>query len=295
MTPLKVCVIGNLSDRRCGFQNVTAQMGTALRRAGHAVLMFDGTYSEVYRRRESGIESFFPPDILQYDIVHLIWHSMTMNHYNGADWAGLQAGPLVSWWDGGPSNTYCPFQEWMQIKWIEYPKSGYHLLPYPVPDWVTDLPEPDPVFTVGASSIRGDGIAELRQVCEQQGWAMNLPTPGVWVSVEDEIRRLARSTVNVCWYDTPPIWQARASAPSMLIAAGRPLLINHDRLLEHLWDAPDLYHGQRTSPDLATCLLTLATHAGPLRRPIQTAQDLSWTRAVRTLETVWQEALACRT
>lgn len=310
MNPLRVVVIGNLSDRRCGFQNFTQQTLTALARAGARADAFDGSYPLVYQRREIGLDPFFPPRVeAYYDVIHLVWNAMTMNHYSGARWAELAAlpggGPIISWWDGGPSDASCPFLEWMQVRWSDYPRAGYHHLDYPVPDWVEDLPPTAEEFTVGASSVRGDGVAEIQTLCEARGWAMNLPTPGAWLSVEDEVRRLARSSVNVCWYNTPPLWHNRASAPSMLLAAGRPLVINQDPLVAHLWDWPEsagIYHGRRP-PHWAAAEGGLGPtldrvyrdwQHGSLSAPTAPGTALSWTHATDRLQQVWQAARLAR-
>ena len=304
MTPLKVLLIGNLSDTRCGFQNYTTQMITALTRDPRVSLtVWDGTYPVVYARQQlphTAHLGLLPPDVATFDVVHLIWHAMTMNHYNGVDWAELTArtGPIISWFDGGPSDASCPFLAHMQVRWSDYPKPGYHHVDYPVPDWITDLPLPAPTFTVGASSVRGDGVAQIRQACETFGWAMNLPTAGAWLSVEDEIRRLARSTVNVCWYNTPPLWHNRASAPSMLIAARRPLVINRDPLVAHLWEVPPeegIYHGTwhaDEGPGLEMVLQGIAQQVADGRRlpiPDRPWQHFRWQRAVHQFVTVWTD------
>jgi hypothetical protein len=288
---VKLLIIGNLSDTRCGFQNFTQQTVTALGRCPDVeVTAWDGTYEAIYQRHQKREPVFFPADVARYDVVHLIWNAMTMNHYSGADWAGLAAlpggGPLVSWWDGGPSDASCPFLNWMRVRWSDYPRDGYHYGWYPVPDWVEDLPPAADQFTVGASSVRGDGVSKIRQICEAEGWALNLPTPGAWLPLDAEIRRLAHSTVNVCWYQTPPIWKNRASAPSMLIAARRPVVINRDPLVAHLWDAADLYHSRTLAPLLG---LIAQQHAGGgrLTCPLDTYAALSWTRAAADLLAVW--------
>jgi hypothetical protein len=298
--PLRVCLIGNLSDRRCGFQNVTQQMITALERTPAVDLtVWDGTYSAIYARQQEGDTGFFPLDILdgRYDVVHLIWNAMTMNHYTGARWQLLlDQGIVTSWWDGGPSDASCPFIDFQQVRWSDYPREGYTHLDYPVPDWIDHLPSPDPVFTVGASSVRGDGIAEIQYICESKGWAMNLPTPGNWLSVEDEIRRLARSTVNVCWYRTPPLWLNRASAPSMLLASHRPLLINRDLLVAHLWDDPEIYHETITEfggRGLEAALVEIARDP-EIRIPRTAIDRMSWTHAAETFVSVWKDAHAAR-
>lgn len=301
--PLKVLLIGNTADRRCGFANYTQQMTTAMRREpGVVCVPFDGTYSTVYARQQQPDNVYlgmFPDDVLSYDVVHIIWHAATMNHYAGAPWDKVRsAGILTSWWDGGPGDASCPFADHMQIRWSSYPREGYHELPYSVPDWVTDLPEPADVFTVGASSIRGDGIAELTEVCLRQNWALNLPAPGQWLSVEDEVRRLAKSTVNVCWYNTPAIWPDRASAPAMMLAAKRPILINDDHLVAHLHHYPafqGVFHGFRhraAGPDMETSLkLIYAASGAGLPRPLKVVDDLSWRRAAVEFVRVWEEAV----
>lgn len=279
---MKVLVVGNFSDTHCGYTNICEQTEIALRRAGHDVTAFDGTYSKVYARREAGLNPFFPDDAASYDIVHVIYSSMTLNHYAGADWTGLR----TSWLDGGPSDAYCPFEAAMQIRWSDYPREGFHYLWYPVPDWITDLPLPTTEFSVGMSSIRGDGVSHVQQLCKKYGWTFNGPT-GLWLSVDDEIRRLARSSVNVCWYHTAPHWRNSASAPSMLLASGRPILINHDHMVSHLQEAFDVY----CSEDLEEALVGLieSWRQGLLIYPRETRQRLSWTAAVKELERVWRQ------
>lgn len=297
---MKVLLIGNLSDRRCGFQNFTAQMCKALDARGDVELVtYDGTYSEVYARQQLPgrvYDGFFPADLDDYDVVHLIWNAMTMNHYSGAPWA--QVPGVTSWWDGGPSDASCPFLAHMAVRWSDYPRDGYEYSAYPVPDWVEDLPATAPAFTVGCSSVRGDGVASVREVCLKHGWDLNLPTPGQWLTIDDEIRRLAYSSVNVCWYNTPPLWHNRASAPSMLIAAERPLLINEDPLVAHLWDYTDaqgIYHGRKSGedgPGLEECLIALHMlwRSDGLRRPTLPFDDLRWTTAARHFVQVWEDA-----
>lgn len=291
---MKVCLIYNASDPRCGFRNFGDQTAIALARAGCFVTTFDGSYPAVYLRHQQALPSaFFPPDIETYDVVHLIWNAMTMNHYSGAGWPHA---PVISWWDGGPSDATCPFTAAMQVRWSAYPREGYHYLWYPVPDWVTDLPAPTlSPFTVGMSSVRGDGVPLLQILGARWGWALNLPD-GTWRSIGDEVRRLARSTINVCWYHTAPIWRDRASAPSMLLASGRPLLINADPLTAHLQGRADIYQqpyasGALDMQCLEDALRDCDARRRDLRCPTETAHDLSWTVATTRMLAVWQEAI----
>lgn len=108
---MKLCIIGNLTDRRCGIQNFCQQTITAFRHAGLNVTAFDGTYAQVYARQQEvqyhpEIDPFWPPDLESYDVVHFIWHALTINHYTGANWVRFDAAPCVkSFWDCGPSDA----------------------------------------------------------------------------------------------------------------------------------------------------------------------------------------------
>lgn len=288
---IKVLVVWNASDRRCGFANYGYQTVEAFRRTpGVDVTPWDGTYQACCERG-----SFFPPDVESYDVVHLIWHAMTLNHYTGVtQWPSR---PVLSWWNGGPSDASCPFEQVFQVKWSEWPRPEdptYSHVDYPVVDWVTDLPAPASAFTVGTSSVRGDGVAAIREVCEKRGWAMNLPTAGAWIPLEDEIRRLARSTVNVCWYNSDAHWQSRSGAASTMLAARRPLLITRDALLTHLWEASDVWvspEGSTEYLDMCLCGIKRLSENDTLYVPNRTFDRLSWTRATRTFLSRWQEAL----
>jgi hypothetical protein len=287
---MKVLVVGNFSDQRCGFQNFSVQTVTALQRTGAEVAQFDGTYPAVYKRREAGEDPFFPPEVSRYDVVHIIWHAATMNHYSGATWPPHT---LLSWWDGGPTDASCPFEAAMHVKWSSYPRNGYYALGYPVPDWtdsIRPLPLADPDFTVGSSSVRGDGVEQIRAICLARGWATNF-SDGGWLSVEDEIRRLARSSVNVCWYHTSPIWHDLASAPSMMLAAGRPLLINKDSLTRHLHDFRDIYVARDDNLERELVTMEDRWQRGAIIKPLRAARQLSWTIAADKLVSTWLKEL----
>lgn len=288
---MKILLVSNFSDKRCGYQNFSVQMLTALRRAGHEVTPFDGTYSAVYARQQEGQSGFLPPDAGGYDVIHTIWSAQTMNHYSGCQWP---TGPLLSIWDGGPSDAYCPFMGVMQCRWTCYDRSaeGYHENWYPIPDWINDLPETSPEFTVGCTSVRGDGVAEIREVCERRGWEMNLPTPGAWIPLEEEVRRLALSTVNVSWYQTPPLWKDRAGAPSTALASHRPLLVSQDSLLSHLEGFSDLYHGTLKVHGGAGLEAALEAvwddwKASRLVYPSEVLDRLSWSRSAALYGQIW--------
>lgn len=292
---MKICVLGNFSDRKCGFQNFSMQTVTALRRAGHDVLAYDGTYSLVYARREACQESFLPPDYNSFDVIHVIWHPATFNHYAGAPWDTVTA--LKSVWNGCPAAS-CPFNHQMDVKWgVLGREAGHRQIWYPIPDWVDDLPEPNEEFTVGYSGVRGDGLGLLTETCTRRGWAMNFSHPDIWLSQEDEIKRLARSAVNVCWYGGH---DDRSGSAMVCLASKRPIIFNRaSPMFTHLM--PYALSGSRivAADDLEKTLheacdafydVPFGESKGipPIDSPI--LQDLSWTAAVRVLEEGWSHA-----
>jgi hypothetical protein len=214
---------------RCGIANFAEQCSTALRRAGAEVTDWNANYSSIYARREAGQPTYLPDDAADYDVILLGWHPIALNTY-GAD--HFPAGPLLAvYLHDLPPWSACPFED--RIDYVmtseAYAKSAC-VLPYPVPDWVTGLPDPADIFTVGLTGVRGDGHAEVREVCARYGWAVNA-SGETWLSLEDEVRRLARSTINVCWYHEG---RGIAGAPSMCLASRRPLLVNTSPMLRHL-------------------------------------------------------------
>lgn len=290
---MKICVLGNFSDRKCGFQNFSMQTVTALQRAGHDVLGYDGTYSLVYARREAGQESFLPPDFNSFDVIHVIWHPATFNHYNGAPWSEVTA--LKSVWNGCPAAS-CPFNDQMDVKWgVLGREKGHRQIWYPIPDWVEDLPEPNEEFTVGYSGVRGDGLGLLTEVCETHGWQTNFSDKDIWLDQDSEIKRLARSTVNVCWYGP---YDDRSGSAMVCLASKRPLVFNATSpMFTHLMSYANKGDGLLAADDLDLILQQgYETWYGipdgvdpgipPVSSPV--LQDLSWTSAVKVLEEGWR-------
>ena len=83
----------------------------------------------------------------------------------------------------------------------------------------------------------------------------------------------------------------------MLLASKRPLLINRDSILQHLWEAPDLYHAQDedegnalASLEAALTQIRIDWEQGTLRLPVDTCARLSWTVGAREMIRVWEEA-----
>lgn len=216
---------------RCGVANVAAQTSIALRRAGTEVVDWNANYSEITRRREAGQPAYLPADAADYDVLVFHWHPGAWNYY-----CPEHIPPsvfFVLFLHDLPPWSSCPLLDQAHYVVTTEPFARSHcVLPHPVPDWITDLPAPNPTFTVGVTGVRQEGHAQVQEVCAQQGWHWNGPAE-TWLSIEEEVRRLARSTINVCWYH-----EARgvASTASMCLASRRPLLVNTSPMLRHLYD-----------------------------------------------------------
>lgn len=309
--PLRVLVIGNFSVSPCGIRNYADMTAGGLQRSGGlSVDTWDATYDLIYARRERQEPTYLPTTWASYDVIHLNWHPIALNTYTPEHfpWAKGE-GPLVSvYLNDVPPWSGCPVADRAEV--IVAPEAYLgdsaqrgpdHLMVYPIVDWVEDLPEPEKAFTVGWSGVRGDGSAELRGVCEQHGWAMNMTEPPTertkpWTSVEDEVRRLAKSTVNVCWYHQQ---RGIAGTPSMMLGSRRPLLLNDSQMFrpwaeDRYWS--DLYmFGAPITLEQALLSVHRKWQQGELLVPgAQVFSAHSWTTAARNLTRAWLAALEAR-
>lgn len=309
MSGLRVLVIGNFSVAPCGIRNFADMTFVGLcRHPDLLVRAWDATYDLIYARREAQEPTYLPNDWYSFDVIHLNWHPIALNTYNPEHFPWPKGeGPLLSvYLNDVPPWSGCPVAERAECLVAPeyyYPSEGKagpdHLMVYPIPDWVDNLPEPAKDFTVGWSGVRGDGAADIRGVCEQHGWAMNMTEApqdrqAPWVSVEDEIRRLARSTVNVCWYRQQ---RGIAGTPSVALGSRRPLLLNGSAMFKPWWDfryANELYTSTLTLEQaLISCHEAWTGGRLPLPGP-RVYADHSWTTAARNLVAHWTQTLEAR-
>ncbi len=295
---MRILHISNVSAKRCGTQNHAQQCSTALRRAGHDVTDWDGTYPVIYEKLQRDVPAYLPADANDYDVVHLNWHPASINHYITEHFAGLTHPVLSVRLTDLPPWSGCPCLEAFTVRITAEPHELSTLVvPNPVIDWVDDLPEPHTEFTVGVTGVRRDGYQIVKDVCARHGWRFNASDPKVWLSIEDEIRRLARSTVNVCWYRGV---RGVAGGASTCLASKRPLIINGSPMLTHVQglkgqvvQAEDLEKILQSVYDFWTSCVR--GHAGPGGMDLWQApriEDLSWTTAAARMVTHWKEARA---
>jgi hypothetical protein len=282
---MRVLLVTNLSARRCGIQNFGVQTATALRLAGAEVTEWDGCYSAIYEK------PYLPLDAADYDVIHFNWHPVTINHYGPNH---FPKGPVLSLYlNDLPPWSSCPVFDRADVRFSAEDHPSCVTLPYPIADWVTDLPDPPKEFTVGWSGVRGDGAELLHKVCANLNAATN-PPDGLWRSFDDEVRRQARSTVNVLWYHEQ---RGISGGASQAAVAHRALLLNDSRMFAHFWPyEKELYFCRRP------CNLNPASHLtnmlkliwvdwinGALQYPTTLLTDLSWSRAATRMLEIWEE------
>ncbi len=283
---MRVLLVTNLSAPRCGIQNFGVQTATALRRAGAEVTEWDGTYQAIYEK------PYLPDDAASYDVIHFNWHPVTINHYTPDH---FPAGPILSvYLNDLPPWSSCPVFDRAAVRFSAEDHPGCLTLPYPIADWVTDPPDSAEVFTVGWSGVRGDGAKEIAHACKELGYQTNAPD-GVWRSFEEEVRRLARSSVNVCWYHEE---RGISGGASQVAAARRPMILNGSPMFRHFHPYSLEFYFERSTGRTATLIelpaLLVEAYADWKQRrmiePCTILKDLSWSTAATRMLEVWSAA-----
>ena len=251
---MRVLVVSNSGTTACGIAEVGRQMARGLQSAGADVTVWDGSYEAIYARQQRQIAPFFPPDVEAYDVVVVNWHPLSLNHYTGAQaWPSrpLRVGILHE-----QTDSYCPFRA--AFDRIEAPeqKTDEHAFDYPCVAYESPV-RPDPPVVLGVSSLRGDGYGPVADLCARRGWTLNAPTPGVWLPIEAEIDRLARSTVTVAWYHAD---QGKASGVMTLVAARRPVVVSDSSMFSQVRGWTGIYTGPSLVEAVARALVGVPPH-----------------------------------
>ena len=283
---MRILHVGNHSVRRCGIANFGYQLSAALRLLGHEVTDWDAEYSTIYAKVQRQEPAYLPLDAATYDVVHFNWHPITTNTYGAGHFDGI---PFLSvYLNDIPPWSGCPFHNRAQVRFTAEPSPGCVELPYPIADWVTDLPESDPdVFSVGVATIRGDGVEAVREVCARHNWPVLEPPREGWLPFEEAVRHQARATVNAQWYFEG---RGKSGGASQALASRRPVLMNRSPMFSH-------YHGYEDAiyfrEDLEAALLELhrAWQFGALRFPDRVIEERGWLSwGAPLLVQTWEEA-----
>lgn len=284
---MKVLLVTNTSSLRCGVQLYGEQWRAALLRLGCEVDLWDGTYPAV---RALG---YLPADVDRYDIVHVNWDPQTINHYLPQHVADV-ADRLSLFLHDVPPHSTCPIQAAARWVWAFEPGAGITVLPHAVPPTPAHCPRPEiGMTTIGVSGVRDDpGAAEVRDLCRRHGWNFNAPRwwdgRDGWLSTEEEIRRLAASSVNVCWYHTTG--RGKSMAALFCVAARRPLVLSPSSMfttLDPYGPADAIYRARSWTQVELELLVELALTGYDYISP-RPAQDLSWARVLAPVLHAWR-------
>lgn len=310
---MKILVVGDFTAQPCGIRNFADQTFRALSNDSRLeVHTWDGHYPELYRRREAGEPCYLPRDAESYDVIHVNWHPIAFNTYgpghfplarrvheflDGSDGetfrqTGAHRRPILSvYLHDIPPWSGCPFHDRADVRFAAEPSPGCVELPYPVADWI-ELPPPDLGFSVGCSTLRGDGVWKVKEICDARGWDLRLPDRSKgWLTFEEEVQRIARNTVNVLWYFEG---RGKSGGLSQAVSAKRPVICSDSSMFSHFHDCEEIWFPFEAAPTLEKMLdaLHFAWENGTLDtyRPINAAETHSWSRAVDRMVAVWQGA-----
>jgi hypothetical protein len=293
---MRVLFITNTGSSRCGVKAFGEEWVASLRRLGVDVTVWDGTYTAV-----KAADRWIPEDAASYDVIHFNWDPQTINHYLPQHFDGLED-KLSLFLHDVPPNSFCPVQGIARWVWAFEPGDDLQVLPEPVPPTPAWLPAPvlDPI-TIGVSGVRQDpGHFEVGTLCRARGWTLNAPgwwagpiaatlQAGAWLSNDDEIRRLARSTVNVCWYHTTG--RGKSMAAMFCVSAGRPLVLSPSTMFSALLPYGS-HEGIWRTLSTAIPVLEVTIMAAIRSRGIapQVQRDLGWDRVLQPVLAAWRAA-----
>ena len=286
---MKILVLGDFTSAPCGIRNFADQTYRALcNHPGLEVAKWDGHYPELYRRREACEPAvYLPEDAASYDVIHVNWHPIAFNTYGPGHFPD---GPLLSvYLNDIPPWSGCPFHDQAHVRFTAEPSPGCIVLPYPVADCI-DLSPADPGFSVGCSTVRGDGVWKVEEICTERGWEFRVPDRSKgWLTYEQEVQRIARNTVNVLWYFEG---RGKSGGLSQAISSRRPVVCSASQMFTHFASYRDeLYCGAHDTP-LEEILEYVHKdwQAGTLRRPLQAAVEMSWSNATTQMVAAWEAA-----
>jgi len=282
---MRVLLVNNESAKRCGIQAFGYDMAMQLRAAGVEVELWDGCYEAIYEK------PYLPYDRLaagEFDLIHFNWHPIAINHY-GADHFPKNL-PLSVYVNDSPKWTWCPVWDRADVKFMPEPWEGTVLLPYPCLDYTS--PSLWDHGTIGWTGVRDDGLTEVRLVAAHYGWTLNLKDPAVWLTREEEIDRLARSSFNMLWYQGN---RGISGAVQTCISAQRPILLNGSPMFDHLRVDPEIreefYWGYGQDYTRAAGEVMADVVKGQERLPVKAKARFGWKASVQKILAEWERLI----
>jgi hypothetical protein len=268
-----------------------------LEKLGVQIEEWDGSYSHV---KEAG---YLPPGVGKYDLLHLNWDPQTINHYLPQHFEG--APPLSLFLHDVPPNSTCPVWDSAKLRMGYEPYPGLVQLDHAIPPFHGPFNEKlEGPIRVGVTGVRNDpGFGMVEDLCKREGWELSRPawqTGGSWVSMEEEIARLATCTFNICWYHTSG--RGKSMGAMMCAASRRPLVLSNstmfsclepyqDELYQCKGDANGVNLERMAEVVLGDLEDGLEVGVGVAKVPNKLLTDLSWARCAQRIKSLWESLL----
>jgi hypothetical protein len=300
---VRVLLVSNPLTERCGVGQYGRHLWQALVRADVAVESWHSTP-----------ESPLPDPVPEVDLIHVNWHAATVGHLQPFHFLG---GPPLSVFVHEPMSV-CPLNPQAALMLATertlHPETGvphrFELFPNPCLDYVPRSDWDGLEITLGFSGIRHDGLDWIEGAIDRQrlelverdgppgpgevnphAWRLcpSSKDPDGWLSDEAELERMAQHAMNVYHYHSGNSGQSYAVM--MAIAARRPLLLNHNRMLEHIWNEPEAEDEVYVVDDVAEGVHAVVKdlREGREKRPERLAKRRAWSQAAPKLVEWWGE------
>lgn len=296
---MKILLVSNGGTERCGVAQYGRHLYEAARFAGIRMVDWDASGG---RGLPEGAEAF--------DLIHVNWHAATIGHLSPEHFPKgvpvtiylhepASLSPLLDIAVGvfatevlpleliGRGNTflypnpcppYRPVTEWSfsEHGW----KIGNSGIRHDGLDWVSGA-----IAAQNAELLVRDGVPEPGEV-NPNAWMLSQSShdPDGWLSDEAELERLASCALCIYHYHSGNSGQSYAVM--MGVAAGRPLLLNSNRMLQNLLVEPELYVHDDAAAGIELVIRDIRD--GRERRPWKLREERSWDKRILVLKDLWE-------
>lgn len=303
---MKILLVSNHATERCGVAQYGRHLFNAAANAGVPIVPWHSTP-----------KAPLPDEAEAFDLIHVNWHAATVGHLQPEHFEG---GPPLSVFIHEPASL-CPLIPQAALVLSTEPSiEGYdrvlphrfEVFPNPCLDYIPRAEWDGLEVTLGFSGIRRDGLDWIEgavgrqrlELVDQDGapglgevnphaWRLcpSSSDPDGWLSDEAELERMASHALNVYHYHSANSGQSYAVMTG--IAARRPLLVNRNRMMEHVWSEPGIGDEVYVVDDVAEGIHEIVRdlREGREKRPFELAKRRSWSLAVETLAGWWGEVI----
>lgn len=299
---MKILLVSNHATERCGVAAYGRHLFNAVQDTGIHVAPWHSTP-----------EAPLPDKAAEFELIHVNWHAATVGHLKVGD---FPAESKLSVFIHEPASV-CNLVEKADLVISTEPIANlgqgfqrFGLFPNPCLDYTPRSEWDGLEVTLGFSGIRRDGLDRIEGAIERQklelvdqdgppgldevnphAWRLcaSAKDPDGWLSDEAELERLAACAMSVFHYHSGNSGQSYAVMTG--VAARRPLLVNRNRMLEHIWGEPGIEEEVYVVDDVAEGIHQVVKdlREGREKRPFELAKRRSWSVAIEKLVGWWGE------